>query len=372
MQARQLRTGMALAFGALWASLAVQPVCGQSSWRTGNDLAGHLLQPVGITWRDKPLAEALDDLGKVHRLGLLRDRRLDPGRPIDLDWANRPLGDALDQLATAQGWGVGQVGDVLYLAPETDFERVATAIALLEAEAANWPSEIRNRWQKAEPLAWPHLTEPRKLVERWANEAGVRLANPEALEHDLWPAVELPRLSLAARLGLVAGQFGLMVQSHDGREARLVPLPERLLIERRYPAGRDPAGRLEEYRRLAPGADIVRDGRSLVVRGTQIDQLRIEQGRRPTPRPMPMATETRYTLTVENQPLGGVLQALAQQLGLELQVDAAALAAADVPLGTLVSLRTQDATADEVFQQLLDPLGLTHRIDARRVTVQPK
>jgi len=63
-------------------------------------------------------------------------------------------------------------------------------------------------------------------------------------------------------------------------------------------------------------------------------------------------------LTIRDEPLGAVIRQLADRLGLELRMDAEAIAAAGVSLDRRVSLTIENATVDDLFHQLLDPTGL--------------
>jgi hypothetical protein len=62
---------------------------------------------------------------------------------------------------------------------------------------------------------------------------------------------------------------------------------------------------------------------------------------------------------------------LCDRLGLELQMDAAALKAAGVSLDQRVSLTVENVTIDELFTQLLKEKGLTFERSQKMLIIRP-
>jgi hypothetical protein len=362
------------ALGLLLLTLTPFSLCAQQpsepvEWLTDAALTRKLELPAGVRWQARPLGEGVAGLSRLYGVSVILDRRLDPNRPVDVAFQDIPLRDGLATLAAQADASVSRIENVLLIAPNDAADRIATAAALLEQSLKEAPSEVRRVWERDQATRWPRLTEPQAKIVSLVDAEGLTILNPEKLPHDLWPETDWPALSLSARISLIVGQFDLMATTEDGRQITLVPLPERLTLERSYALGSDPQSRLTELSRLAPDAEIRRDGRWAMVVGTAADHEAIDQGRRRPIRPGRVELEKRYTLTVERKPLEPVMQALASQMGLTLEMDFDQLQAAGITRNSLVSIQVTDETAEKLFRELLEPLGLAARIDGKRLIV---
>jgi hypothetical protein len=287
-------------------------------------------QPVQASWEGAPLREALQGLAKSQRLTLLLDRRVDPGRPLTASLSG-PLRGELERLAAEQKLGVALVGSVLCVGPAEAVERFPTLVTLRKQELSKLPAAVRTGWLKVNAAGWNDLATPRELLEQIAKDGKFDLAGHEAIPHDLWAGAELPPLGIVERLTLVAGQFDLtFVVEENGAQVRLVPIPA-TVARAKLPAA---SGTVKK------GAD-------------------------------PAATQ-RFKLNVKNNPIGKVLRELSPKLGLELQLDSEAIAAAGVSLDALVSFEVQDATLDELLEAMTKPAGLAFRRNGKQLEVFPR
>lgn len=350
---------------SLYAQESTEPV----EWLTDAALTRKLELPAGVQWQARPLGEGVAGLSQLYGVCIILDRRLDPNRLIDVAFQDVPLRDGLATLAAQADASVARIENVILIAPGDAADRIATAAALVEKSLEEAPSDVRRVWEQRQATRWPRLTEPRSALKQLAETHGLTISNPDRLPHDLWPTIDWPALSVYARVSLVAGQFDLMPTTEDGRQITLVPLPERLTMERSYALGTDPQARLAELARLAPDAEVRRDGRWAMVVGTAADHEAIDEGRRRPIRPGRVELEKRYTLTVERKPLEPVMQALASQMGLALEMDFEQLQQAGITRNNLVSVRVTDETAENLFRQLLGPLGLVVKIQGKRLIV---
>ena len=248
--------------------------------------------------------------------------------------------------------------------------------ALREEDARRLPESAARRFSQLKPFKWDDLATPREVLKQLAKQNGIELANLELVPHDLWAAADLPPLSLADRLTLVAIQFDLTFSiSADGTVVSLAPLPERVAVVRNYPGGADPAATARSFARLAPAAEIkVARGR-VFVRGLVEDQERIARPHHADSPSKPPAHEglsnKRFTLTVTKKPVGTLLGQLAKQLNLELEIDQPALDRAGISLDRLVSFSVKEATADELFRAAARPAGLAVHRHGSTVEVAP-
>ncbi len=66
-----------------------------SDWATGAALSERLAQPVDILWSGSQLRSAIESLSQAQRVGILIDRRVDPGQKLDVAIKAQPLAQRL-------------------------------------------------------------------------------------------------------------------------------------------------------------------------------------------------------------------------------------------------------------------------------------
>ena len=213
-----------------------------SHWATGPALQARLGGSVDIVWAENPLRRAIHNLSQAQGVAMLVDRRVDPDQKCDLQFSGVPLRAAIEEIAHRCDLGISLFGPVVYLGPPEATARLRTLAALREDDVRRLPEPAARRFSQLKPFKWDDLATPRELLQQLAKQNGIELANLELVPHDLWAAADLPPLSLADRLTLVAIQFDLTFSfSADGTVVRLVPVPERVAVVRSYPGGADPA-----------------------------------------------------------------------------------------------------------------------------------
>ena len=360
---------------AAWSCASVLAAEPSVPWLAGRELDEKLAEPITAEWSGAPLKRAIADLSRTHRVSLFLDRRIDPDRPITLAVKATPLAGVCDELATSAGIGFCRLGPLGYFGPRHICEGLPTVAALRDEDVARLPAEARAAWGRASPWSWPDFATPRELVEQLAAAAHVRIEGLDLLPHDLWAAANLPPLSVAQRLTLVAAQFDLTWQlKDDGRAARLVAWPEKPTVERTYSAGTRARELAKQWASIAPQSQIRVEGTKLIVRGRLEDQLRII-GSRKTPtrvtKPSKPGAIQVYTLKLEAVPLDRLLDKLRAQLDLQFEIDEPGVAQAKIDMQQNVSLKVEQATLDQLLEAALKPAGLSFVRQGNKVRVRP-
>lgn len=324
-----------------WANTAVSAELAS----TASALAERLRSPVAVYWSGDPLRQAITTLCAASGVAVVIDRRVDPDRPLDLRSEDLTLGQLLRHVADTHGLGVTALGPVVYLGPPEAAAVLREVSRLRLDEVRALPPQASQRLLRAQRLRWEDLTEPRGLLAQLLAQAGLRPAALHRVPHDLWAAAELPPLSLADRLTLVAIQFDLtFAVSPDGQTVTLVPLPPERLAEARQPSPKPPG-------ELA-GLPAAGRGKTAPARG-----------RRPV--------EVRFTQKPTQGPVGVLLEQLAGKLGLELRIDHQAIQTAGLSLDRRVGFQVEQATLDELLDAVLSPAGLTFRRTGKVVEIMP-
>jgi hypothetical protein len=338
---------------------------------------------VSITWQGQQLGPALERLAEVHDLPLWIDRRVDPGTPIDLSVDQLPLAEALDRVVAADDrddWGWSTLEEVVYFGPRESARELATRATLAREHIAKAPAEARRKWLAASPWAFPRLSVPRELLDEALAPLDARLLNENALPHDLWAARSLPAVAPIDRIVLLLAGFDLDADpSPDGREWTLGPAEHPVRMTRDYAANERSETALAALTAADPTIEVRRRGRRLAVAGRWEDHETLRRAMRgeaaddaPARDQPPPAGEQRFTLTIENQPVGRVIDQLAAQLGLAISWDPQLAAAAPPPGEALISCDVREVDLDGLLQAILAPAGFDFERDGQTVTIRAK
>lgn len=344
-----------------------------TTWRTGPAFRTQLEQQITYAGADVPLRDMLRNFSNSQQIAILVDRRIDPDQKLDLSLSGVSLRQAFEQVAAERNAALSLADPIVYFGPPQTARRLRTLISLREAEIARLPNAVRRRFQQQRALSWEYLATPRELLDALAAEAGIQFVGLEQVPHDLWAGADLPPLSLAERISLIAAQFDLSFQiDANGNQLTLVPIPSDLAIERSYIAGPRARERIEQWSQLCPDCQISLQGDRIVVRALLEDYERFAAPV-PAAAPRPAATgEQRYTLTVQEQPIGKLIEALGRQLKLEIRLDQAVITQAGVSLDQRVSFRVNQVTLDALLEAALKPAGLVHRHEGAAIIVTPR
>ncbi|MCH2114853.1 MAG: hypothetical protein MK171_08090 [Pirellulales bacterium] len=309
----------------------VLPLAASTSAQDRRELERRLRQPVSLTWQGQELGQALMRLATAHQITLWIDRRVDTAQRIDAKLSNRSLLQAFQDIAAQYQLGAVQFGPLVYVGPP----HASLELATLSRQARKAVNKIsptrRHRWLKTEPLSWPRLSEPRALLGELLSSAEIRLDHDKAIPHDLWPKQRLPPLSVVDRAVLILIGFDLTCQiSQDGKRLTVIPIG-RPLVHTNPPATNRPRAKL---------------------------------------RPQQVKAQQVYSLKIQNQPIGRVLDQLAGQLELEVSWDQRLVASRNSVRNKIISCEVQNADLDELLQGILAPAGLRFRRENMRITVE--
>lgn len=306
--------------------------CGAAS---AADAPPGLDAPVQATWTRLPLRQWAERASTVVGKPVILDRRIDPDLPVTLTAAGESWRDLLTTVAVAAGATAEELAGSVRIVPAAAAGKASRADRDRELRVAALPAGPRAAVAARRPWRWAAGARPGELVAGAAAEAGVELAGLDAIPHDHFPAADLPPLSLAERLDLVLAHFDRRViwTAARGRAAgRIISIDAEILPAAVAAAADRPVRRGPSRRTVEP-----------------LDE---------------------FTLRLE-APLDQALAAICGRLGLELELDAAALAAHGIAPGEIVRASVEEASRDELLGAVLQPVGLTWKIDGKRLLVFP-
>ena len=311
---------------ALWTSSA-------SAALRSPTLAQKLERKVSVTWQGQQLGVALERLTSTAQIALWFDRRVDRQQVLAIQLVDVPLVQALERIAQQQSLGFTRLDNLVYFGPLQSAQELPALIQQAHGQLAKTPKKRRRRWLKKEATTWPRLSEPRSLAESWLRATGVQLLGSEQIPHDLWPEQTLPPLARVDRLVLLLAGFDRTCKiATDGKTCEIVPISRP--VQRTH---QEPALKTKLPKKTRP-----------------------RRSSRSTP-------HQRYTLRLENQPLGHILDQFARQLQLEIVW---ALDRKQQAREQLVSCDVQNVELDELLGKVLSPAGLKHQRQGKQITIE--
>ncbi len=374
-----------LTAGVLGAS-GLLPAAAAPRWPSGPALQKQLDAPAMVIWDGLTFAEALGRIRDNYRVPMVLGRAVDPQRPMQLvatgsvrllleeavDFYNRTHCEKTSYPRPAMRLGISFFDQGVYIGSEPLARGFRTLLEHRRQELEKLPRSLRQRLFAARRFTWPELTSPQELLDQLAQEARVTLVNAEQVPHDLWREAELPPAPWYVRLSLVLVQFGATFEV-DPTAARVVlrRIHEGdLTMQKLYPAGAQAEEKMARWKKWCPGATITRHRGRIAVTGTWEDHRRIASGGRRRSQAVPRGMQV-YTLRVLNKPVREVVELLAQRLGLQLQWSPEELSPAGVDLQQLISFYVEDATREELFRTLLEPLGMRFQLQGQTLRIAP-
>lgn len=285
-----------------------------------------------VQWQRLPLANAIERLRTVSKVDLIVDRRLDPGQRVDLELTDARVDEIVAQLAAASRAGSTRIGRLYYLGPKFVADRLSSLAAARRRDVNRLPPDARASLLERRRIAWPQLTEPRGLVTQLLSDHGWLVTQADRIPHDLWGSGSLPAMALADQLTVLLAGFDLTYRIAEGRKViEIVPVDWQA-VARAPVAPAAPSRRSQE-----------------IARGTQV-----------------------YTLRVESQPVGKVLEQLSRRIGWQILVDEDALRTAGRSLDERVSFSVSSADEDQLLDALLAPARLQALREGRNVRIEPR
>lgn len=361
-----------------------------AAFLTGAAFRRTIEQPVSATEEESNLRMIVRGLEDLKHVSILLDRRIDPTAMLSASATGESLREFLERLASGSSARATVIGNTIYLGPPAAAEKLRTIVALRRDELFDKQSPIaegrRIELTRGNTLHWVNLDRPVEILERVARDAALGIEGLEQVPHDLWAAATLPDAGVIEALSLVLVQFDLtFAWTVRGEGVRIVPIPERVEIERPHDPGKGLSAdaTLSRWKEQVPGLEARVERGKVVVSGTLETHELIERLRRGGRVPdKTTATENtplkplkfeRYTLQIKNKPASVLLEALGQPTRGQLSFvyDQAELKAAGIDLDKLVTFEVKNATIEGLLKATFDPLGLTFEIDDRTVRLKP-
>lgn len=329
-----------------------------------------------LHWENVPLRRALTRLAEAANGHMMIDRRVDPSRPVTLAIENASFDEIVTRVSQQQGLSTVPIGDLWYIGLDDVCRDIQTLLAK-RSEASEWNPRTRAKLDARLELSWPKLSLPSAVVKEMLSTAAINVSGDSLIPYDLWPAGNLPELTVAQTLGLLLIGFDLTYSiDEDGAGLKIVPLERPVKMSREYPLSKRQESTLGQLEQRIPNASLRTARGFVVVDGSWQDHQEILAffGKRPARRTAPQRAKSEkqvFTLRVRDQRADRLVNHLAKQLSLEVDWDNAAIQAAGLSPSRHVSFSVKEVNLDELFQSILHPAGLSFRLEEGKLSIGP-
>ena len=284
---------------------------------------------VSVQWRSVELGAAVERVAGATGVDVWIDRRVDPHAAVEASVTHVPVDALLRSAVDPLGLSAVNLGGFVYVGPPEAAAALPAVIGRLRRQARRLGPDAERRWLAKRNWSVPKRSQPRAVLGEAVAATGLRLTGVELVPFDVWPERALRDVPLTEFAAVLLAGFDLTLEL-DRSGARVTGLeaaPSRTL---QMP---DPEPR---------GAGARRRGRSS---GEQV-----------------------YSLRLKNQPLGPVVEQIAKRMGLTVEWDDS-VAGSGVGRGTLVSCDVAGADASGLLDAVLQPIGLSHRLEGNRLWI---
>lgn len=321
-----------------------------------------------INWSDRELRAGLASLAATENRPIFLDRRVDPGQVVTFRSEQVPFTRLIGLVAQHLRLASAELQDVVYLGPAPNTSSLPALVSLKQAEVVQVSPELARKFAARKPRSWPRLSTPRSLLTQWSSEESIAISNLEAIPHDLWDATELTPLNQVEYLSLILFGFGKTFEILSDDSLRIVELDMQAKARHRYEA-RISTDELTRLRSDHPALKLQRTSSGLQAEGPlaahgelarYLQRLTVSTAVRGT---------TTYTLTLSEQPVGGVLQALARETGLTLRISPQI---SSDQLSQRISISVQQASLEDLLTAILKSTPLRFDLQGKQLDILPK
>ena len=343
-------------------SIAQDPISAPVQWRTGRAFDEFSKTPISVSWQHAALRERLVQFARSQQIAIVLDRRVDANLELDLTVKNVSIEQFMLRISQAAGLKFCRFGDCYYLGPAANAERLLAIDAILTSGRQS----RRSKFSREESIAWPVLSTPQSVLQRWTEENGLKTENVQSIEHDLMAELNVPAMRLDMRLTLLLSQFDLWFrQSKTKPLITIIEPPTNLTASLRLSGYDVDEALLDRVRIVAPKCDVAKTKGSIKITGPakELEMARniVIESFHPQQRDL---SDKRFQLNVENK-RGSILSAVSEQLGLELTVDDDC----ENSLQDVVRLEVKDATVETLLTAILEGSDCVYEIDAASLRI---
>ena len=324
---------------------------------------------ISTRW-DLSLKDALNSIRETQRVAIFLDRRINPAQQIQLEVQDKTLRTTLQQIANQVNAQTSYIRNVIYIGPARTTHLLATVAAIHAEKHRRNQAENTRVFTVGKSTQWNRLSQSQSIVSAIAKTVNAEITNLETIPFDLWDKHTLPNLPFAMRMTIVLAGFDLTYQMNNDRSITLTPFPTEAKYLKAF-SNKVSAATLIRIKNRFPTLQITNTNQQLVASGRweEIAELELQLRGNNVNRPKPTTTSKQvYTLTVTNQSIQNVLQAIASNEKLEL---VGSVEAQNI-WSKRISLEAKELPLATLLLQVVGQGNLQYRIAAKQLLISVK
>jgi hypothetical protein len=291
-------------------------------WLTGKEIERFNKKAISAWWSNAEIKDRLIRFSETQRLAIFFDRRIDPSTMIDMTVQDVTKEQFLWSVAQKFDLGVCRIEDLYYFGPKDSAANLNAACDQLRKTTIKRRFKAVN-WSHRNALKTEAIVQPSEILKQLATENQFRIVNPEAIPHDLWTGIDLPKTTLQVRVAMLLVGFGKTYKrNEDGSQIEIIDFPKFNEAEKTI-RDVDGAARLaKRFRQDFPAVQIKVKSNRISVKGSPQDVATIEAMTVRAQVPKKPKTDAEKNITLERQATrGSFLATIANLKGKQLVFD---------------------------------------------------
>ena len=326
-----------------------------TNWLSGRELEKAKLSALSSGVLDSPLRDHLNRLSRSQKIPVFVDRRVDANHAATYSVENVTWEQLTFSIADQYEVGVCRLDDLYYFGPKETCRKLPVLYQRLQKDLLASRKRLKVNYRERSVPVWPRLSQPSQLLQELAAKNDFQVDNADAIHFDVWPAMDLPEMTLAQQLVLLVVGFDRWIKiSKDGKVVKIVPTPKIDSGQRKFvleSLGRDMIRKLKNHTNCKMSAV----GRSIVASGSVEDLEKLD--RKIASLQSVKTGDQRFSLNDTTAPRSSILASIAQSMSLQLSVADDAKAAVDQQITITIS----EVTFDEIVNEVLKGSNLGFR-----------
>ncbi len=371
-------------------SANAEPNLASYSFKTGKKFRSAMKLPLTGNWKNAELRNILNRLSEEREIAVILDCRVNPNQKINIKITNLPLHRSFQTIASIAQINSSttcdsvSIGDAVFVGERTSVTKLRTLIALRTNELADASSTLisKSRHRKLSQrnkIQWEDLTSPKEIISLIAKRYKLQVTGIDQIKHDLWAGGTFPNANAAEAFSMILIQCNrTFIWKNRGEEIEIVDIPEKVVVTQNYSLKKSTAKKQERLCQINfPTLPITLKGTTLSVVGTmahqdQIDKLlHPEKYKTEVPAVNDPIKRRTFTLKIKNVPTSALMNYL-KGYGIQFKYDKVLFQKKGIDFSKLITMDVKKAKADEFFNAIFTPLGLTFEIDDVTVLLKVK
>lgn len=324
--------------------------------------------PVSQTLAGFPIRQALSDLSERYSVCIFLDRRVDPGTRLKQNPVNIPLKLVLYQIAENHNLGLVQFGSTWYIGPIESAVLLEHRHDAFKEKFQHLSDDAKNKWNNRSALQWDRLSVPSDLITRIISDNGLNGQGTDQVPFDLWPAQQLPGMSIADQVFLLLYGFDLKPRLTAADGSFAIEVNASIDSISLSTSRNIPTDRLDSIKDRYPNLSIKLSGGKRTFTGPPIDVYNAVWDTQIIKKPaIEEGSKSFFTLNTTAQ-RGAILKSAANQLGVQLEFDPAL----NEVLQERIQINVSGVTTDKLLSEVLEGSGCTYKLSKTQLTIVKK